>query len=141
MARKMTRKQKAFAKKLVENPRMNGTEAAMQTYETTRGTAAVIAHNNMKNPLVQAYLEEHSDIAQDAMLEILSNSRKFAKGGDKVGADYANVAVNVAKDIMDRVHGKATQKVEHQSTAISINIDLTGGDEEEEDFEREAIEV
>lgn len=122
----MTRKQKAFAKTLVENPKMSGTEAAMKAYEATRGTAAVIAHNNLKNPLVAAYLEEHSEIAQDAMMEILDNSRKFAKSGDKVGADYANVAVNVAKDIMDRVHGKATQKVEHQATSININIDLTG---------------
>ena len=126
MARKLTRKQKAFAKELIQNPKISNTEAAMRTYDTTKGTARLIAHNNMKNPLVQAYLEEHSQTAQDAMMEILDNSRKFAKGGDKVGADYANVAVNVAKDIMDRVHGKATQKVEQTTQTVSISIDLSG---------------
>lgn len=126
MARKLTRKQKAFAKELIENPRISETEAAVRTYDVdSRQSASQIAMQNMKNPLVQAYLETHAQKAQEAMMEILEDSRTFAKGGDKVGADYAGVAVNVSKDILDRVYGKATQKVEQTTQVVNISIDLS----------------
>ena len=130
MPRKLTRKQKAFADQLIANPTMSGKAAALKAYgNIAPGTAEQVAHYNMKSPLVQAYMQKHSELAQEAMLELLANSRQFAKGGDRDGAAYAGVAFNIAKDIMDRVHGKATQKIEQQSTSVTISIDLSGVEE------------
>lgn len=125
--KKITRKQKAFADEIIANPKITGTDAALKTYDTeSKGMAAVIATKNLQNPVVQAYMQKHSDLAQEAMLELLAHSRIFAKGGDKEGAAYAGVAFNISKDIMDRVHGKATQRTEVSTNSVSINIDLSG---------------
>lgn len=131
---KLTRKQKALADYILEHPKESATEAAMQTQAVTnRKSASVVATNTLKQPHVQAYMLEHSQIASDTMFEIMETSKKFSKGGGKEGAAYAGVAVTVAKDIMDRVHGKATQKIETESRIVSINIDLSTGGEDEID--------
>ena len=124
--KKLTAKQKAFADEAIANPKSSGTEIAMKTYDAaSRRTAAVIAHNNLNNPAIQAYMVKHSELAQEAMLELLDNSRKFAKQGDRDGAAYAGVAFNISKDILDRVHGKATQKTEITQNTVSVNINLS----------------
>jgi hypothetical protein len=131
---RLTKKQKALADFLLENPKESATEAAMQTYDVVdRRSASVIAAYTMNQPHVQAYMVEHSQIASDTMFEIMDGAKKFAKGGGKEGAAYAGVAVSVAKDILDRVHGKATQKIETESKVVTINIDLSQGGEDETD--------
>lgn len=128
----LSRKQKAFADFLIENPKASQTEAALHAYDvSTRESASVAATRAMKSPMVRAYLESHSEIAQETVIDVMDVSRKFAKGGTKEGASYAAVAIQAAKDIMDRVHGKPTQRTEVISKNVSVNIDLTGGRYEE----------
>lgn len=129
---KLTKKQKALADYLLENPKQSATEAVVNTYDVKdRKSAAVVAANTLAKPHVQAYMIEHSQLASDTMFEVMDGAKKFAKGGGKEGAAYAGVAVSVAKDILDRVHGKATQKIETESKIVTINIDLSQGDEDE----------
>jgi hypothetical protein len=45
---------------------------------------------------------------------------------DLLKADKDEVKLAASKDILDRVHGKATQKIEQSTTGVTLNIDLTG---------------
>lgn len=127
---KLTRKQKAFADELIKNPKISATQAVKQTYNTTTdNSASQIATANLRNPHVQIYLKTHADKAITDMIEIAEYSKQLGKTGTKEGASYASVAVSVNRDILDRVHGKATQRTEVISKSVSVNIDLTGAQE------------
>jgi phage terminase small subunit len=126
---KLTRKQKAFADMLINNPKLSATRAALQTYgkpdkPTTLKTASVIATENLAKPSVMKYLELHAEHAEESVLEIAEYSKDMGKTFSKEGASYASVALAGYKDILDRVHGKATQKVESHSTSVNLNLSL-----------------
>lgn len=127
--RKLTRKQKAFVEHIINHPKESLTDAAMAAYDVKgKGGAAVIAHENMQKPLVKLELERHSQLAEETLLDVMTYSRRYGKsksGSKEQGASYAAIAVNASKDILDRVHGKATQRVEQTSSVVNLNIDLT----------------
>jgi len=125
-ARKFTRKQKAWADALLNDKSKSLLQATRETYPNAKeSTQNLIAHNNKNNPVIQAYMQKHSDIATNAMMETLEVSRVYSKKGGTAGAAYAGVVATISKDIHDRVFGKATQKIDMQSTKVSVNIDLT----------------
>lgn len=113
----LTRKQKAFADTLINNPKLSATQAALQTYgepnkPTTYQTAQQIAHNNLTKPNVQLYLQEHVDKAKYRVLTL-------------VDSDKDEIALRASQDILDRSVGKAVQRVEQHSTSVNLNLDLT----------------
>lgn len=108
MARGLTRKQKVFADALLDNPKLSATKAALRAYDTTRGTAAQIGMENLLKPTVQLYLEQHDYESQSTIVEMM-NQRT-----DK------RLAFDAAKDIQDRVHGKAMQK----TTNLNVNVTI-----------------
>lgn len=123
--RPLTRKQQAFVKHLIENPKDSATQAVKNTYNvSTQRSAEVIASENLSKPEIQIALYESSELAQETVIDVMNYSRKLGKSGTKEGASYASVALSGARDILDRVHGKARQQVEVQSTSVSININL-----------------
>lgn len=118
---KLTAKQKAFADALLANPKMSGTQAAMQTYDTASTmTARALASENLAKPNIMEYLTSHAQEAEYEVFELMKRTSKMAEESP----GYASVSLAAAKDILDRVHGKATQRVETTSTAVAINIDL-----------------
>jgi phage terminase small subunit len=124
MKTKLTRKQKAFADALLNNPKLSATEAAAQTYgkpdkELGRHTAEVIASENMRKPEVLAYFYEHDELAQQRITEL------------SLQDEDRNVALRASQDILDRVHGKATQRLETSNKSVSINIDLSASPSQE----------
>lgn len=123
----LTRKQNAFVRHLVQHPKASGTEAAAAAYNTTsRHTAEQIAHENMRKPEIMLELSKHSGTAELTMLEVMEYSKDYGRQGDKAGAAYAGVAISAARDILDRIHGKATQRIEASSKVVTISVDLTG---------------
>jgi len=123
---KLTRKQKAFADTLLANPKMSATQAAHLTYNSiNKKTSSVIATENLAKPSIQVYLEKHADTALQDNIEIAKYAKEYGMTGDKQGASYASVAMNINKDILDRTYGKAKQQVDINSTAVSLTIDLT----------------
>jgi hypothetical protein len=56
----------------------------------------------------------------------MRTASSFASEGGRDGASYAAVALNAAKDIQDRVKGKARQQIDVTSTALTFNIDMSG---------------
>lgn len=126
-AKPLTRKQKAFADYLLANPKASATTAAKATYNvTTDGSARIQAHDTLTKPNVQIYMAIHADKALTDMIEIAEYSKKYGRTGTRDGASYAGVAVSINRDILDRVHGKATQRTEVISKKVSVSIDLTG---------------
>jgi phage terminase small subunit len=116
MNKKLTRKQKAFADTLLNNPKISGTQAALQTYgkpdkPATYGTAQQLAYDNLMKPNIQIYMEEHVDKAKNKIVTLVNSDRE-------------EIALNASKDILDRVHGKATQRIEQHSTSVNLNLSL-----------------
>lgn len=81
-----------------------------------------------KSPLVLEVLESMNEQAQDSIRTVLEHSTEFSKSGDKTGALYATVALQASNSVLDRIHGKAKQSIDIQSTSVNLNIDLTMGD-------------
>jgi len=105
----LTRKQKAFVDKLIENPKLSPTQAAIETYgkpdrPTSYNTAAVIAHENLNKPNVQLYMNKHIDKAKQKVVSLLDSENE-------------QIILASAKDILDRTYGKASQNT--QSTSVS----------------------
>ena len=86
-----------------------------------------------KRPSVLAVLEKNQEEAQQTVLDVMRYSREIGKGGGKDGASYARVAVDGANSLLDRVHGKAKQQLEIQSTSLAISIDLTTAPSDEDE--------
>lgn len=117
---KLTRKQQAFVDLLKNNPKMSATQAAMQTYgkegkTMAYSTAGSIAVENLQKPAIMLHLQNASEEAEKTVVNLLKS-------------DNEQIKLAASKDILDRVHGRATQKVQTESSSISINIDLAPQD-------------
>lgn len=116
---KLTRKQKAFANHLINNPKDSATEAAQQTYKTiSRKSAEVIASENLRKPSIQIYLNEHIDKAKNKVVTL-------------VDSDKEDIALRASESVLDRALGKPVQSLQVQSTSVNINIDLTTDETED----------
>jgi phage terminase small subunit len=111
---KLTRKQKAFVKYALEHPKESFTEAAVQSYNViNRHSAKVIAAENLTKPVIQTLLLEADQDSQMTIKEMMQQRQ------DK------RLAFDAARDIQDRLHGKATIRQEVKSQTVSVNINLT----------------
>lgn len=110
----MKPKTKAFADTLLANPKISNTEAYMRTHKTTnRRSASVSASKLLATPSVSIYLAKHVDAARMRRVQLVDNASK------------EEVQLRAAQDILDRVHGKATQKAEMSVSGVTLNIDLS----------------
>lgn len=114
---KLTRKQKAFADELINNPKQPMVQAALKTYgridkPVTYGSARQIAVENLQKPSLIAYLGIHADEARNKIVELVKSEKE-------------EVALNASKDILDRFYGKATQRTEITTTGVTFQFDLT----------------
>lgn len=110
---KLTRKQKAFANHLINNPKHSATTAAQNTYNpTTYESARAIASQNLTNPSIQLYLDEHIDKAKLKVVELIDSNKD-------------DIALRAADSVLDRALGKATQRTEVTTTGITLTVDLT----------------
>ncbi len=129
--RPLTRKQKAFVQHLVDNPKASATQAAMVAYgkpgkELTNGTARAIASENLTKPSILAVLNDACEEAEDTILSVMRVAQHNALTDDtRDGAAWAAVARGTANDVLDRVHGKATTKIEATQAVVTINMDLS----------------
>lgn len=108
-------------------------QAVKDNYDVKQGvkprTLDNMASAIEKRPMVLALLNEHEREAQESVLDVMRYSKEHGRSGTKDGAQYARVALDGANSLLDRVHGKAKQQIEVQSTTLAISIDLTGQDD------------
>lgn len=120
---RLTRKQAAFVGELVANPKMSATQAALKTYNVTSSRSAeVVASENMRKPEIMKVLRDAAVDAENAVKTVMDSSL-----GLRSNPAHAGIALSAANSLLDRVHGKATQRTETVSTTLSISIDLSGG--------------
>lgn len=91
----------------------NASQAYQQVYPRASAvTARNNAHQLLKKPEAQIYLQQHVDKARARVVEL-------------VGTDKEDIALRASQDILDRVYGKAKQSMDIVTTGITFNIDLT----------------
>ena len=118
--RPITRKQQAFVKHMVDNPKDSATQAAAIAYNVSnRHTAQTIAAENLAKPVIRTELAKYSGMLESALINTVDEWKDHEKPRQR------EIAMNVAMYAHDKIHGKATQRVETQSTAVQININLT----------------
>lgn len=118
--RELTRKQKAFVKHLIDNPKESATKAVLATYDNpTYQTARSLATENLAKPAIISELAKYNNLVENTLLTTIQD------WGREDSPRKREIAQDAAKYIHDKVHGKATQKVEQTSTQVSISIDLT----------------
>ena len=123
----LTRKQQAFVQHLINNPKDSATTAAKHTTNaSTDGYARLAAHRMITNDNVKLELAKHSATAEMVILKVLKQSETRMTEDKPRAVDWANTARQTADSILDRVHGKATQRQEVTTSVVTLNIDLTG---------------
>lgn len=121
----LTKKQKAYADYRLQNPTHSDTKAVLATYDTDNPkTASVIAHTNNQLTPIKTYLMKHSQRIEDTL------TNNFYRLATSEILDETKEGNRVGMWMHDKIHGKATQKIEQQSTSVNINIDLTQETEE-----------
>jgi hypothetical protein len=122
----LTRKQQAFVRHLIENPKSSATEAVVQSYDVTdRLTAKSIATENLSKPAIISELAKYNNLVENTLINTIQDYSNSDKLGER------SLAVETSKYIHDKIHGKATQRIEQRSEKLIINLDLTGTLEEE----------
>lgn len=97
--KELTPKQDKFLKRYLETG--NGTQAAIETYETdSREVASAIASENLRKPSILEKFKAAQDIAHATIVALAT------------GAENESVRLKAAQDIVDRTEGRATQKTE-----------------------------
>ena len=97
--KELTPKQDKFLKRYLETG--NGTQAALETYETdSREVASAIASENLRKPSIMEKFKAAQDIAHATIVALAT------------GAENESVRLKAAQDIVDRTEGRATQKTE-----------------------------
>jgi hypothetical protein len=108
----MKPKTKAFADKLLSDPKISATQAYLETHETTnRPTAGNEAYKMLRKPSVQIYLKKHEDLAKETIVKIMTN-----------GNFKPDTRIKAAQDILDRNLGKATTRSEDTSVNLNLNV-------------------
>lgn len=112
----MTTKQKIFVKEYVET-KGNGTKAALIAYDTDDyNTAATISKENLKKPQIISALQLHNELIESTIIKGI----KDYKGSKKLGE--RTLAIDTAKWVHDKLHGKAVQRTEANSTSLVAHI-------------------
>jgi phage terminase small subunit len=114
----LTKKQKKFADEYIETG--NGKKSALIAYDTNSDSVAeVIASQNLRKLKIQEYLESKAEIASSRIVELM-------KQDDNLG-----VALNSAKDILDRAGFKPVDKKDLTTNGESLNkilVEFIDGD-------------
>ena len=113
---KLTRKQTAFVKELVTNPKQSATQAVMKTYNVKNSNVArVIGAENLAKPAIISHLDSYNDIAEGVITNVISD---YSNSDD---IKQRTLSVNTAQWLHDKVNGRATVRTEN--TTLNINIE------------------
>jgi hypothetical protein len=119
----LTRKQQAFVRYWLENPKASATQAALATYGTNNPVvAASIAYENLRKPQIRAYLE---DVGQLMETTIITAVRDW---GDSPNSRRREIALDAAKYAHDKIFGKSRQVVQATNNKVEVSIDLSDAD-------------
>ena len=117
---KLTRKQKAFADYLLNNPKATAQEATLKTYNPkNKNVARSIGSENLTKPNIIRYLNKHTEDASNRLVDLMKLTKEDDIKDKRLGYDAIT-------QVLDRTVGKPTQTTEVTSKNISITLDLSG---------------
>jgi len=110
-----TKKQREFIEEYTKTG--NWTQAALKAYDTDDyNTAKAIASENLAKPYIEAEIEKRLQDAKNMIYTLA------------MWAEKDEVKLRASQDIIDRIEGKALQKIE-QKTDIWFDIENAGVNE------------
>lgn len=116
---KLTKKQADFVRIYKETG--NATEAAQLAYNvTSRAVAGSIGTENLHKPAIMSRLHDFNDLIEDTI------SGTIRDWGTSDNTRKREIAVNTATWAHDKVHGKARQQLDVNTTKVEIILDLSG---------------
>jgi hypothetical protein len=122
--RPATRKELAFVKHLVEHPKGTATEAYKSAYNVRPTTKLASLHSQasatMSKPTVVSELAKYSNLIENTLINTVND------WGSEENTRKREIAINTSMFIHDKIHGKATQKIQSTSEVVQISINLTG---------------
>lgn len=125
--RPLTRQQAAFVEELLTNKRATKTTAYKAAYNTSNMKPNTIhreAYATARLPQVMSRLADYSDLTEQTMINTLTD------WGRENNSRKREIALNQAQFMHDKIHGKATQRVEQSTQQVTISIDLTGQEDD-----------
>lgn len=125
--RRLTAKEKAYVAGIAEGKTRR--QAIKDAYDVKPDgsvkTLDKMADLIEKRPAVMALLQKHEEEAQETVVDVMRYAREYGSTRDRDGAQYARVALDGANSLLDRIHGKAMQQIQMNSTSVNINVDLS----------------
>lgn len=119
--RPLTKKQAAFVKHIINNPKDSNAEAAAQAYNlANRNTARVVAAQNLIKPNIRSALSNHVEVVEGAIYKTVHDWK------DENNSRKREIAMQNAQWIHDKVFGRSKQQIDVTQTTLSLSIDLTG---------------
>jgi uncharacterized membrane protein YfhO len=122
--RKLTGKQQAFVNELINNPTSTATQAYRVAYKPKETTSKQVIHNHAsllkKQPAIAMELAKYSGMYESVINDTIQD------WGHEDNTRKREIATTLAMYAHDKVHGKATQRVQQTSEVVSISINLTG---------------
>ena len=120
----LTKKQQAFVNYLIDNPKSSATQAVLATYgkegkPVTYMSAGQIAHENLRKPEIVSAMSSYNELAESTIKRVMTD------WGEDVTPRKRELALQAAYYTHDKIHGKATQRVEQTTTGVTLSIDLT----------------
>lgn len=123
--KKLTRKQAAFVKEMIDNPKQSAAEAASKVYNVSnRNSASSVGLENLQKPAIIMALDEHAHLFESV---IVGTVRDW---GAAEGTRKREIALDAAKFGHDKIFGKSTVKIQQSTSIVQIAINLTGDGEE-----------
>lgn len=113
--RKLTRKEQAFVKEIIKNPKAKPEEIVKEAgYAVKNDTNAKnIYYQNMERPAVISALGAYSELAENTIVKSIVDFGNSDRQWQRV------LAVETSKWVHDKVHGKAVQQ------NINVNQDFS----------------
>ncbi len=119
----LTNKQREFVKELMTNPKATKTSAYKKAYNVAPKTKDITIHpeasRTARLPQVMSALANYTELVEGAITKTVSDWK------DEDSPRKREIAMQNAQYIHDKIHGKATQKIEQTTTGVTLTIDLT----------------
>lgn len=118
---RLTRKQRIFVEHLLNNPKATGREAAKQAYNVSNdNSAGQMASENLTKPNIIMALGKANDLIESTLIGVVKDWGRSDKPHQR------SIALDTAKFIHDKTHGKAKQLIEQSTTGLVITVNLDG---------------
>ena len=126
--RELTRKQKELVRVYTSDPKITKTDAYKQVYNSSTTNKQSLYHQAsavFRKPQVQSQLAKYTELVESTLIGTVEDWGRHEKPRQR------EIAIDTAKFVHDKIHGRATQRIEQQTTGITFKIDLTAGDDTE----------